>query len=509
MLVAGLMVTSCMGSGSTSVSHGLALTASGAGAVQTTATVRQDEARFPTTENRGQAAENPNASGLNTVDTAASSSSAGGVSERGGQRVSLRPGNNLEAGDPLDHWGHRHRGLVSELLSQDGESDYDISDFQALLETAREVDTETPVPGLQEDDTVVALGHRHGVTYGRWSGGPADTLSIEFNLEHAPASMRNDASFRAALDRAGKMWSRRIEDTWQEWERRYGESKGHLIGNYNSEGREIRVGPGGEISTGLVIYVTGATLSEGVAALGGPKSSPPNNIWEPHTGAIAVDNDFFETAGEAALFGTLVHETGHVLGAWLGSYIADYPEWFAEHYELISSYLDLESGTWTGPHVAAAHGGPAPFQDSEDSRGWHDGERHSSASNFDFGHSGVCASVMSYCRQSAAIPALQPAEIDFAFLADLGMMIREESDRPETYGLAGWMEHAAFTLSVSRELDVSLADPQPRYVNNRASWQSLDTVDLLRAEADAFGRRSTGNLAHSFPLRETVRWSAG
>ena len=507
MLAAGLLVASCMGSGPTTVSH--SFTSPSSGAVQTTATVKQDDARFPSTEKRWQAAESPNASDIIATVTAVPNSSADGVSERGGQRVSLRPMNNLDAGDLFDHWGRRHSGLVSEMLSQEAEAGHDISGFRALLEAAREVETETPVPGLYEDDIVAVLGQRHGVTYGRWSGGPADTLSIEFDLEHAPDSMRNDRSFMAALDRAGKMWSRRIDDTWEEWERGYGESKGHLIGDYNSKGREILVGPGGESSTGLVIYVTGVTLGEDAVARGGHRISLPSNIWEPHTGVIAVDNDFFETAGEARLFGTLVHETGHVLGAWLGGYIANNLEWFSEHYGLIASYLDLESGSWTGPHVVAVHGGPAPFQDSDDTQGWHNGERHSSASSFDLVHSGICASVMSYCRHSAAIPAFQPEEIDFAFLADLGMTIREETVRPETYGLAGWMDHAAFTLSVSRELDVSLAEPQPRYFNDDASWQSLDTVDLLWAEADAFGHHSTGHLANSFPLEGTVRYSGG
>ena len=84
-----------------------------------------------------------------------------------------------------------------------------------------------------------------------------------------------------------------------------------------------------------------------------------------------------------------------------------------------------------------------------------------------------------------------------------------ETGRPETYGLAGWMDHSAFTLSVSRTLEVSLADPQPRYSIGGAGWQGLETVDLLWAGADAFGAPSAGGLAGSFPLAGTVRWSGG
>ena len=71
------------------------------------------------------------------------------------------------------------------------------------------------------------------------------------------------------------------------------------------------------------------------------------------------------------------------------------------------------------------------------------------------------------------------------------------------------MDHSAFTLSVSRELDVSLADPQPRYSIYGEKWEHLNTVDLLWAEADAFGNQSAGNLAGSFLLAETVRYSGG
>ena len=417
----------------------------------------------------------------------------------GGRRVSLRPKNNVDAGDLLDHWGHRRNGHLSERLSELSEPNDHVADFQDLLEAARENGAEAAAPNLQDDDTITLLGHRRGVAYGRWSGGPADTLAIDFDLQYATTKMREDRSFRAALERAGKAWSVRIDDTWTEWDRRYGESKGRLIGNYGAEGREIRVGPGGETSTGLVIYVTGVPLGEDTAGRGGPKSMPPGDDWEPHTGVVAFDRGYLEEAGEASLFRTMVHEIGHVVGAWSGEAAG----------ERLASFVQRETGTWTGPNVVAAHGGPAPFQDHDDTHGWHDGERSPDASNFDFAHSGVCASVMAYCRYTSAIPALHPAEIDFAFLADLGLTITPETDRPETYGLAGWMDHSAFTLSVSRELDVSQADPQPRYSIGGGRWKSLDTVDLLWADADAFGDSSTDDLARSFPLAGTVRYSGG
>ena len=269
----------------------------------------------------------------------------------------------------------------------------------------------------------------------------------------------------AALERAGKAWSQRIDDTWEEWERQAGEFKGTLIGSFGIDGREIRVGPKGETSTGLVIYITGVDLEENFAGRGSSTSRRPGVDWEPHTGAIGFDIERVEEMGEAKLFHTMAHEIGHVIGAWYGydTSIGSY-----------ASFIDSASGTWTGPNVVAVHGGPAPFQDDDDYFGWHNGERSPDASNFGFGHSGVCASVMAYCGFSAGIIPFLPAAIDFAFLADLGLTIKSESDRPETYGLSGWMDHSAFTLSVSRELDVSLADPQPRY-SIRAYPVSTDT----------------------------------
>ena len=502
-LASSLLVASCIGPGHTVGSRGPAVTPASGSETETVQTVTRD--RTP-----GQTTTDP----LPAIDplvvvgaTAAESASAAGPkagrlsvvgSSPGGRRVSLRPRNNLLADDLLDHWGHRRTELLSAGLSDATDPDDDVADFADLLEDARERDVDSPAPELREGDTVTVLGHHRGVSYGRWTGGPADTLSIDFDLQHATGKLREDPSVRAALERAGKEWSQRIDDTWQAWERGWNESKGHLIGNRGAEGREIRVGPGGETSTGLVIFVTGADLGE-AAGRAGPKSWPAGSGWEPHTGALAIDRGYLEEAAESSLYATMVHEIGHVIGSWLSDVVDD----------RLASHIDLEAGTWRGPHVVAVHGGPAPFQDADDSRAWHGGERSPDAGNIDYAQSGVCTSVMAYCRQSGGIPAFLPAEIDFAFLADLGLSIRSATDRPETYGLAGWMDHSAFTLSVSRELQVSLADPQPRYSLGGNRFRSLDTVDLLWAEADAFGDPSSDALARSFPLAGTVRYSGG
>ena len=420
----------------------------------------------------------------------------------GGRRVSMRPRVNAAAADLLNHWGRRQTELISTGLAPLPEFGDPVGDLRTLRNAAR-AGGETPaVTNLHDGDAVAALGSDRGVSYGRWSGGAADTLSVRFDYSDAGYELRNDAAFKAALARAGKVWSQRVADTWRSWEREAGDVKGSLVASGSGtgiEGTSIRVGYGGETSTGLVIHVTAVDLTGDTAASAGGGRLPPGDDWQPRFGAIGFDRDYLDQAGEASLFATMVHEIGHVLGAWNGT----------EETAPYAPYTDAAAGLWNGPHVVAVHGGPAPFQDRTEPHAWVDGERSPDAVDYDTAHSGTCVSVMSYCSQNAAVPAFVPAEIDLAFLRDLGLTILEESERPETYGLGGWMDHAGFTVSVSRELAVTLADPQPRYDGRGGRWETLDTVDLLRAEADAFGYRSAGSLTDSEPLAGTVRYSGG
>ena len=112
---------------------------------------------------------------------------------------------------------------------------------------------------------------------------------------------------------------------------------------------------------------------------------------------------------------------GHVLGAWLGD--------SSRILNRFGSYVDKTAGAWSGPNVVDLHGGPAPFQDASDPRTWVNGERNPLATNYDFAHSGVCASLMAYCNDESALPTFLPHAIDFAFLKDIGLTITEETDR--------------------------------------------------------------------------------
>ena len=413
------------------------------------------------------------------------------------RRLTTRPRGNPAAADLLDHWGHRHSRRITDGLSLAVPAAGDDATDLQTLRTAAQSGGESLAPDLHDGDEVQVLGARRGVTYGRWTGGPADTLSIEFNLSRAGPEMRHDPAFQALLERVGKTWSHRIADTWTAWERPAGDVKGSLLTNGNT-GAEIRVGPGGEVSTGLEIYLTAGNLPGNAAGKGRQSTEHSlDDSWEPHFGSIEIDREHLREAGEAELFATLAHEIGHVLGSWMGGAIAD----------RYVSYTDRATGTWSGPNVVAVHGGPAPFQDDSDPRAWVNGERDPLASQFDFGHSGVCASLMSYCSDNAALPAFLPQAIDFAFLEDLGLTVTEETDRPETYGLGGWTEYAAFTLSLSRDLRIALADSQPYYDRAVNPWHKLDVVDLLQVEVDAFGHRTTAALAAG--LSGTARYAGG
>ena len=408
------------------------------------------------------------------------------------RRMADLPRDNPAAADLLDHWGHRRSGKLTEGLDLSDPVSGGDGAYLRTLRTAAQQDGGAVLPELQDGDDVEVLGTRRGVTYGRWTAGYADTLSIEFDVSRVSQEMRDDAEFGATLERAGKAWSRRIADTWTTWERSAGELKGWLAGSQSSE---VRVGGDGETSGGLEIHVTVENLPGDDAGRGGNSGIQPGESWEPHFGALVVDREHLQEAGEAAVFATLTHEIGHILGSWKGNIDGH------------DAHTDTVAGTWAGPNVVAVHGGPAPFQDASDTYAWVDGERDPSATYYDFAHSGVCASLLSYCRFSAALPAFLPHAIDFAFLADLGLSIAEEADRPETYGLAGWTDYTGFTLSLSRELEIGLADPQPHYDGPVNRWRKLDVTDLLQAEVGVFGHRTVSALGAS--LTGTARYAGG
>ena len=403
---------------------------------------------------------------------------------------------NPIAADLLDHWGHRRvQGLVEGLSLGTAGPEAEAAGMQGLSPGDLTGAGRLLAGKLEDGDEFRLLGSRHGVTYGRWTGGPADTLSIEFDLSRAGPVMRDDPAFLAMLERAGKAWSHRIADTLASWERAPGDLKGWLWDDATLESR-VFVGTEGETSARFEIDVKDNDLAGDAAGRGG-------GTWSRRFGDVQMDRDYLERAGERSLMGVLAHEIGHVLDAWTPG---------SRPPEHIEALIDRTAGTWSGPNVVALHGGPAPFQDAADPHAWVDGERSPYASQFDFAHSGVCSSLMAYCRRRDPRPAILPQAIDFAFLSDIGVTVIEETTRPETYGLVGWTDHAGFSLSVARDLQFHLPDRDVR--NNHGAWfdRALDVTDRLHVEVGTFGTPSVGDLLQSIPaadLQGTVRYAGG
>ena len=416
--------------------------------------------------------------------------------------LSPPPLDNPDAADLLDEWGHRafarilgHRPLADPLADSDTEG------LSAIFDAARSPDGSSPVPDLQEGDEIAVLGSRRGITYGRWIAGAADTLSMSFDLSNAGPEILWREGFLPLLERSGKIWTNRIDDTWEPWQLEPGHVKVRIPTQDGPE-TPIPVGPGGATSTGLEVHVTTLDLPGSTAGQAGPVNRWPTDRWEPHLGSLTIDTQHLDRAEEHELLSTLIHELGHVLGSWYGdSYTAPF-----------APYSDPQTGHWTGPNVVALHGGPAPFQDDDNPHASHDGQRDPAATSFDFAHSGICASVMSYCRYRTSAPSILPIPIDFAFLADLGLSIRPETDRPETYGLTGWMHHAGFAFSVSRDLRLNVAYPQHGTHGYFHSSSALEVMDFLHASATAFGQRSAGDILASYPATQRlgdVRYAGG
>ena len=102
---------------------------------------------------------------------------------------------------------------------------------------------------------------------------------------------------------------------------------------------------------------------------------------------------------------------------------------------------------------------------------------------------------MAYCRDRREV--YSPAEIDFAYLADLGYEIldAQTASEPELYGYGAWGRYSAWGAGVERTIE-------------HQSGRTVEATDTLRAVADAFGMAPGMSLAEANPsLQGGITWS--
>ena len=385
--------------------------------------------------------------------------------------------NNRTAEDIMDHWNQPEQLRQALGLTPVSEENKParLAAFAAL-----DADVDT--------DSIEILGERNGITYGRWTGGPAGTFNIEFDYRFAPEATPEQ---RARIERAGKSWSWRLAD--ESW--RFTIDAGQEVASSTTADgvplEELRVDE--DVTTdGLVIFVD---FHDGTRrSLGGPsissRSARERGDFHPYAGKIRIGTLRFDEVperGDLRLTGLLAHEIGHVMGIGRSTLMRD-P--FAAH-------VDESAYSFIGPNAVAEYGGPVPFQWLDNGR--NSVPRHTPGASVDWGHIGPCRSVMSYCRHRGEYDVYAPNELDFQFLKDIGYEVLEPSvaEEPEFYAYGAWGQYSAWSASVERTLTHD--------ADIRGSFKELDTQDTLRATADAFGSAPTTPLTDS--IQGSATWS--
>ena len=364
---------------------------------------------------------------------------------------------NPSALDIAEHWRDAH--LLAEALDIEAGTHDGTGGFSAARDAAQPAgNTSRTILRNITPDQMVPIGTEGGVTVGYWRDGPAGTLDIDFDWSGAPNAT---PAQRALMERAGREWSRRVAT-----ERSSRTIEAGTVITHESDsvegGTPRRVVVTQDIDpAGMLVFMFDA--GDAQLSSGGPRWIDEGSGLEFLFGTIAISQRHTTFRRVAT------HEVGHVLG--VASLDADWNE-------PANRYVDTTNHTFTGPNAMRENGGrPVPFQ-------WVDANNEVAAPGSegtmpDYGHLGVCTSVMAYCSRQEV---KGPQKIDFAVLEDLGYSLLDaaEAAEPEVYGFGAWGRYSAWGAGVERQIDHD------------------SDADHTRTNADAFGS------APAMPFADTV-----
>ena len=390
---------------------------------------------------------------------------------------------NPTAEDLLDHWNQPESLRTALGLSTVNAADI-VDRRRNLADLINRVGGDPAETGMRfrnvRPEDIEIVGERDGITYGRWTDGPAGTLNIQFDWRFTP---NLDEETRAMFERAGKSWSWRLADQF---------------GRHTIERNTVVSLPDRpplillqDVTTdGLVIFMDHYdenTESRG-RHLDYDKSAIRENDFQPFLGTILLAQsriDEVATRGSARLISLMAHEIAHVLG------ISKRLRGLADFYE---GFIDEENATFTGPHAVAANGGrPVPFQ-------WQIGRNRTApftpGASVNWGHLDVSDSITSYRRRH--VDRFVPSDLDFAFLADIGYDVLDAKtpEQPENYGFGAWGRYSGWGTGVART------------INHEVQGTDVVTDDRLRVSVDAFGVAPNAALAEVHTsMQGDVSWS--
>ena len=382
---------------------------------------------------------------------------------------------NPSAQDLLDHWNEPEQlraalGLSPVNAAQEADPTRGLSKLIGMA-GGNPAETGTKLRNVRpEDDVIIGerveiIGERDGITYGRWTGGPAGRLNIEFEWRYAP---NFDEATRARMERAGKSWSWRIRDEFgthvaeQGREIRYNDNTESIVLDKDLPADDVLI---------LMIDKGDAQFSSA-----GPRSRVENDdAYQPWLGLLRLSQRHVDNTS------LMAHEIGHVMAV--------------NGWELppLTRYVNKADHTFEGPKAMSANRGePVPFQWADEENRWV--EPNTPGAEVDYGHLGVCTSVMAYCRDRTEVYG--PSELDFAYLKDVGYDISDPdtASEPELYGYGAWGKYSAWGAGVERII---------HYEGGRI----IDATDTLRAAVDAFGMAPGASLAANTALQGAVTWS--